>query len=96
MLAGVRDSPMFAVLAVVAPTLVYDCTIGDETGLDVIARVPVPTLVVDSEGSSGDLTGWAKAIMDALPHGRHQRLPGGWHGVSDADLAAALTTFFRS
>lgn len=43
MLAGVRDSPMFAVLAVVAPTLVYDCTIGDETGLDVIARVPVPT-----------------------------------------------------
>ncbi len=52
--------------------------------------------MVDSEGSSGDLTGWAKAIMDALPHGRHQRLPGGWHGVSDADLAAALTTFFRS
>jgi hypothetical protein len=96
MLAGMRDSPPFAAFTAIAPTLLHDCALGNETGLDVVARVPVPTLVVDSEGSTGDLTGWAKAIMDALPRGKHCSLPGEWHGVDDADLAAALTAFFRS
>ena len=96
MLAGMRDTPSFAAFTAIAPTLLHDCALGNETGLDVVAQVPVPTLVVDSEGSTGDLTGWAKAIMDALPRGRHCSLPGEWHRVDDADLTATLTAFFRS
>ena len=56
----------------------------------------VPTLVIDSEGSTGDLSGWAAAIMEALPNGTHRSLTGEWHGVADEDLAPVLTEFFRS
>lgn len=41
-------------------------------------------------------TGWAAAIMGALPHGTHVSLPGEWHGVPEADLAVAVSEFFRS
>jgi pimeloyl-ACP methyl ester carboxylesterase len=94
--AGMRATPAWAAFAAVAPTLLYDCALGERTGLAVVADVTVPTLVVDSLGSSADLTGWAAAIMGALPDGTHVSLPGEWHGVSEADLAKAVGDFFRS
>ena len=94
--ASMQGTPASAAFGAVAPTLLYDCALGERTGLDVVAKVAVPTLVVDSMGSSEDLTGWAAAIMGALPRGTHVSLPGEWHGVSDADLAAAVSAFFRS
>lgn len=94
--AAMRGTPVEAAFAAVAPTLLYDCALGERTGLDVVAAVTVPTLVVDSLGSSEDLTGWAAAVMGALPDGTHVSLPGEWHVVPDADLAAALSAYFRS
>jgi pimeloyl-ACP methyl ester carboxylesterase len=96
MVGGLRDSPMWPAFEAAAPTLVYDCTLGDKTDLGVIARVPVPTLVLDSEGSTENLTGWAAAIVGALPRGSHRSLAGEWHSVPDADLAAAVGEFFRA
>jgi pimeloyl-ACP methyl ester carboxylesterase len=61
-----------------------------------VRSVTAPTLVIDSEGSTGDLTGWAAAIIEALPNGTHRSLTGEWHGVPDEDLAPVLTEFFRS
>jgi hypothetical protein len=55
--------------------------------------VPTPTLVVDSQGSSDDLTGWAASVAAALPDARHRSLPGGWHGVPVEDLAPVVTEF---
>jgi pimeloyl-ACP methyl ester carboxylesterase len=81
-------------LIAVAPTLVYDCLLGDRTSLDLIGRVPTPTLVIDSEGTTGPLPGWAVTIVEALPDGRHLSLPGSWHGVDDADLTGALRGFY--
>lgn len=77
----------------IAHTIVHDCVISDATTVGVAASVPVPTLVVDSEGSSENLTGWAKAVMDALPDGTHRSLPGEWHGVPDEDLVPVLACF---
>jgi len=79
-----------AALERLAPTLVHDCRLGDETTLDVLGTVRVPALVVDSTGSSPDLTGWAARAAAALPHGEHRSLPGTWHGVADDALAAAV------
>lgn len=62
--------------------------------LATVARVPAPTLVVDSAGSSEELAGGAAAVVGALPHGEHRRLPGQWHRVADADLAPVLAEFF--
>jgi hypothetical protein len=78
-----------------APTLVYDCRISEATSFDVLTSVVVPTLVLDSEGSSDDLTGMAATVAGALPNGCHRSLPGAWHGVPDHVLAPALIDFFR-
>jgi pimeloyl-ACP methyl ester carboxylesterase len=80
-------------LETIAHTIVYDCVISDATTVEVAASIPVPTLVVDSEGSSENLTGWAKAVMDALPAGSHRSLAGEWHRVPDEDLAPVVTGF---
>ncbi|MBB2923488.1 alpha/beta fold hydrolase [Cellulomonas cellasea] len=78
-----------------APTLVHDCRLGDGTTLDTLRAVRVPALVVDSAGSSPDLTGWAARAAAALPRGTRRSLPGTWHGVADDALAAAVLDVAR-
>ncbi len=85
--------PAKAQLDAVADTLVHDCVISDATRSPLFADVRVPTLVLDSEGSSEDLTGWAASVAAALPDAVHRSLSGGWHGVAEADLAAAVVAF---
>lgn len=85
--------PVWAALEAVAHTLVYDCRLGDSMSLPLIRSVTVPTLVIDSHGSSGDLTGMAAAVVEALPHGTHRRLAGEWHGVPHEALAPVLAEF---
>jgi hypothetical protein len=53
----------------------------------VLAAVTVPTLVLDSEGSSDDLTGSAAMAARLIPAARHRSLPGEWHVVAP-DLIA--------
>lgn len=88
--------PAMSALVAVAPTLVHDCVLSDATTAEVARRVPVPALVLDSGGSTGELAGWAAAVAAALPRGEHRSLPGEWHSVADADVAAAVRAFLRS
>jgi hypothetical protein len=88
-----RTSPAWPALEAVAPTLVYDCTICDTTTLDHVAAVTVPTLVLDSESSTSDLTAWSAAVADALPRGTRRHLAGQWHQVPDEVLAPVLAEF---
>jgi pimeloyl-ACP methyl ester carboxylesterase len=90
-LAGM--APMMPALDAVAHTIVYDCLISDATTTELLAKVPTPTLVLDSQGSSDDLTGWAASVAAALPDARHRSLPGGWHGVPVEVLAPVVTEF---
>ncbi|HEX5967479.1 MAG TPA: alpha/beta hydrolase [Intrasporangium sp.] len=92
---GMRGSAPWSAMERAAPTLVYDCRISEATSFDVLTSVVVPTLVLDSEGSSDDLTGMAATVAGALPNGSHRSLPGAWHGVPDHVLAPALIDFFR-
>ena len=87
-------APNLPAYEAIAHTFVYDCVLSDATTFDLVRSVPVPTLVIDSEGSTGNLTGWAAAVNEALPNGIHRSLEGEWHGVADEALAAALTEFF--
>jgi len=57
--------------------------------------VTIPTLVIESQASSDDLTGWAASLAAALPQGEHRSLPGEWHGVADEVLAPVLIGFFN-
>ena len=84
---------VWAALEAVAPTLVYDCRLSDAMSLQLIRTVRAPTLVLDSQGSSGDLTGMSAAVVKALPNGSHRSLAGAWHGVPDEALAPVLIEF---
>lgn len=86
--------PARRALDAVAHTLGYDCAVCNETTYALVRRVRTPTLVLDSGGSSNDLTGWAASVAAALPCGWHRSLDGGWHGVSDEVLAPAIAGFF--
>ena len=99
---GVPDEVMaqmtpaaWAALEAVAPTLVYDCRISEATSLRLVRSVTVPTLVLDSRGSSSDIAAMAAAVADALPRGTHRSLAGEWHGVPGEVLAPVLTEFFQ-
>ena len=92
---AMRGGPEWQAMVHVARTLVYDCVISLATGSAALAEVAVPTLVVDSLGSTDDLTGMADVVARCLPDARHQSLPGRWHGVDDQALASALRTFLR-
>jgi pimeloyl-ACP methyl ester carboxylesterase len=90
-LAGM--APSMPALEAVAHTIVYDCLISDATTRGLLAKVSTPTLVLDSQGSSDDLTGWAASVAAALPDARHRSLPGGWHGVWVEVLAPVVAEF---
>jgi pimeloyl-ACP methyl ester carboxylesterase len=91
----VRGSPAWTAMASVAHTLVYDSRVSEATTTELLAAVTVPTLVLDSQGSSDDLTGMAASVAAQLPAGSHRSLPGSWHGVADEDLAPVLVEFLR-
>ena len=86
--------PVWAALETVAHTLVYDCVISDAMSLRRVRSVTAPTLVIDSQGSGGELTGMAATVAEALPSSTSRSLAGAWHGVPGDDLAPVLTEFF--
>ena len=87
---GIPDRPA---MDAVAHTFVHDCTVSTSTGTGLLPSVPTPTLVLDSSGSTDDLTGSAAAVAAALPRGSHRSLPGGWHGVPGDVLAPMVAEF---
>jgi pimeloyl-ACP methyl ester carboxylesterase len=94
--AGMRATPSWAAMAAVAHTLVYDSLVSEATSFELLASVTVPTLVVDSGGSTEDLTTMAATVATAMPDATHRSLPGEWHGVSDEVLAPVLIEFFQA
>jgi pimeloyl-ACP methyl ester carboxylesterase len=92
--ASMRSTPEWARMEVVAHTLVYDCALSDTTTTSLLRSVELPTLVLDSAGSTDDLTGWAATAAKQMPRGEHRSLAGEWHSVPDETLAPVLSEFF--
>jgi len=95
-LTDMRGTPSWTAMASIAHTLIYDSLLSEATSFDLLAAVPVPTLILDSEGSSTNITGMAAAVAAAMPHATHLSLAGEWHGVPDDVLGPALTDFFTT
>lgn len=93
--AGLRQSPFWAVMEDAAPALVYDATIAGDFSIpaDKLAKVSVPTLVVDG-GTVPWMTRSADAVAAILPDARRAGLPGQPHNVAPDAIAPALTEFF--
>jgi pimeloyl-ACP methyl ester carboxylesterase len=88
--AEMSASPSWPAMIAAAHTVVYDCMISDAVDRELLAGVAPPTLVLDSAGSSDDLTGWAADVAVLLPNASHRSLPGEWHAVADDVLAPVI------
>jgi len=91
-----RGTPAWKAMESVAHTLVYDCRISEATAPEVFAAVTAPTLVLDSDGSTDDISGWASLVAARLPNAIHRSLAGEWHGLADDVLAPVLIEFFTA
>jgi pimeloyl-ACP methyl ester carboxylesterase len=105
-IAHMRQSPMWAGLEALAPTLPYDATImgdtqrGDPAPLKQWASVTLPTLVLDGTTTMGreDLHLFMRHAADELasilPNARRRTLEGQDHGPDAEALVPVLREFF--
>lgn len=77
-------------MASIAHTLVYDCMLSDATERRIFGTVDVPTLVLDSQGSTDDLAGWSATVARLIPNAEHKSLPGEWHVAPPSLIAAEI------
>jgi pimeloyl-ACP methyl ester carboxylesterase len=96
MIQGARQSPMWAGMEAVAPTLAYDDTVlGD--GLvprERLASVSVPVLAVAGGASPDWLQEATRAVAEAAPKGAYRNLEGQTHMVDPNALAPVLAEYF--
>lgn len=90
LIADLAASQAWPLMVDVAHTAVYDCMISDAVTSGLLASVTQPTLVLDSAGTSDDLSGWAATVAAVLPAASHRSLPGEWHTVADEILAPVI------
>ncbi len=94
-MAAMRDTAHWAAMVSIGHTLAYDSKLSEATDADLLRRVTTPTLLLDSAGSTDDLTGMAATAAALLPHATHRTLPGNWHDIPASVLAPALRDFLR-
>jgi pimeloyl-ACP methyl ester carboxylesterase len=89
--AQMRATPMWAPLAAMAPTLVYDAHVmGDSAVPTALGSLTTPTLVVHSNGSPAWLRDAAAATAKALPNAELRGLDGDFHQVPTESIAATF------
>lgn len=99
-IAGMKQSPMWAAMEKMAPTIPYDLMImeGTEYGQPLPAErtegVSIPTLVMAGGASPQWMRNAAEATTAAIPGARYRELPGQTHGADPQMVAAALAEFF--
>ncbi len=93
MIGGMRGTQRWDRMVGIAHTLVYDCLLSEAITPVICGQVKVPTLVLDSEGSTDDLTGWAATAARLIPDARHKSLPGEWHTVAPELIATEIKEF---
>ncbi|HEX2623495.1 MAG TPA: alpha/beta hydrolase [Phototrophicaceae bacterium] len=93
---GMRNSPAWAGVEAIAPTLAYDNTIMGDSRIPVqnAASITVPTLVMDGGASPAFLHDAALAITKTIPGAQHRTLDGQTHDIQAEALAPVLTEFF--
>ena len=91
-----RSQPWWPAQEALAHTLAYDAEImGDYVlPVDRVAKVGVPTIVLTGSESFDWMDETAKAIVAALPDGRHRTIEGASHDVDANKLGPLLAEFF--
>ncbi|MFE6332835.1 alpha/beta fold hydrolase [Streptomyces sp. NPDC057806] len=98
MIQGARQSPMWAGMEAIAPSLAYDAAVlGDgDVPRERLAAIAVPVLAVAGGESPAWMREAAQAVAEAAPKGAYRSLPGQTHMVEPQVLGPALAEFFGS
>ncbi|MET7653158.1 MULTISPECIES: alpha/beta hydrolase [unclassified Streptomyces] len=96
MIRGARQSPMWAGMEAIAPTLAHDDSVmgGGLVPRERLASITVPVLAVAGEASPPWLREAVRAVADAVPDGTYRTLEGQTHMVDPNVLAPVLAEFF--
>ncbi|WP_340376073.1 alpha/beta hydrolase [Streptomyces sp. SS7] len=96
MIQRARQSPMWAGMEAIAPTLAYDDAVmaGGRVPADLLAALGVPVLAVAGGDSPLWLREATRAVAEAAPHGTYRLLEGQTHVVDPNVLAPVLAEFF--
>lgn len=88
-------SPGWAGMLAAAPTLPHECAVtGDQRiPVELLAAISAPCLVLSGGAGEAWATDVAAAVAAAVPHARHEIVPGQGHGVEHAALAPVLAAF---
>jgi pimeloyl-ACP methyl ester carboxylesterase len=91
----IRDTPMWASLEAMAPTLVYDALqMGDSAvPTELLKSIETPTLALFSNDSPDWFKESAREAAAALPHGMAQGHDGTFHTLSPETLASVLANY---
>ena len=99
-IASMRQTPSWASMEELGPTLAYDHTaiMGPTAAVprDKLAMVSAPVLAICGGASYPFMCVTARTIAEAVPSGAHLTLPDQTHEVQPAAIAPALIEFFRS
>lgn len=100
MVAEMRQTPRWAELEAMAPTIVYDSEIMGDIGAggtvptDLLGRVTTESLVLVGGASPEWMIAVGRQVADALPNGRHRVLDDQEHVVPPEVLVPVLAGFF--
>lgn len=98
MIQGARQSPMWAAMEALAPSLAYDdAVLGDGTVPRArLATIDVPVLAIAGTASPAWMGEAARAVADAVPRGTYRSLVDQTHRVDPHVLAPVLAEFFSA
>ncbi|MEU5366134.1 alpha/beta hydrolase [Streptomyces sp. NPDC005925] len=96
MIRGARQSPMWAAMEAIAPTLAYDDACMGDGGVprETLAALTVPVLSLAGGASPAWMREAAAAVADAAAGGTYRTLEGQTHMVDPNVLAPVLAEFF--
>ena len=96
MIPMMENSPMWAGLQALTPTLPYDLALTGDQGVpaDDLAKITVPVLVLGGSNSPDWFHRTVEATTDAIPGARLVMLDGQDHGAPPEVIAPVLTGFF--
>ncbi|MGV9451485.1 alpha/beta fold hydrolase [Streptomyces sp. NPDC003635] len=96
MIQGARQSPMWAGMEAVAPSLAYDAAVLGDGGVpgERVAAIEVPVLAIAGGASPAWMREAARAVAEAAPQGSYRSLPGQTHMVEPQVLGPVLAEYF--
>ncbi|ALC84009.1 MULTISPECIES: alpha/beta fold hydrolase [Bacillus] len=90
--AGMQQSPQWATMAALAPTLVYDITLAsDLPPIERACRLTTPALIIVGEDSPASLHEVASQLREAIPDAQYSQLTGQDHMANPEVLLPVLS-----